>query len=636
MFRSIAVTAILVLAGLPSAASGQTKIDPSEGLKHVGKTVRVRLTVRSIGRAAGDMHVLNSAKAWKEPGNLQIRINPELHAQFVEQGIDRPGFHFINKTVDVTGTIRVIRPGGMAVPAIDLKTVSDIAIAPATDSPRPPPTSSEQVIAIDPAQGLEHVGKRVRVRLTVNSMGRGGDMYNVNSGKAWNEPGNLQVRFSQAIFDTYVKQGIEQPVQHFYLKQIDVTGVVREIRPGNVRVAAIDLQSVDDLKYVLQSTRQAPALSELVNRRIDLYLRDGRRYGDTVVTALDTGSDSESLTSLKAKVGTDVPRLYRAAAIEEIVVDGVPLDLSYDRKSRQLAVDTKKREARLKEAEETERRVLALGKRIWPRVSDEEHADWIAQHRGFVASVQKHFPQLPLRLIETKYYLILTDIPDVEAQKYLGYLDTLYDEMCKAFGIPLGSNIWCGKCVVVAFQNRADFIRFEIEVMKNQHDPQQSGGICHGAGTGRVVISLFKGNFAARFATVLVHETSHGIASRFLSDIRIPSWLNEGMAVWIAGFIVKDDDTIQKAHRKSIVAIRQQQTLTGFFDADQITGELYGCGSAIVDLLIRRDSKKFRQFFTDLKKGYSQEEALQRTYGMNLENLAQLYGRSIGLPNLRP
>ncbi|MBI1312571.1 hypothetical protein GC176_14860 [bacterium] len=635
MTRAIAATLLVMLSGLQSAAFAQTEIDPTTGLQHDGKSVRVRLTVQSIGKAAGDVHVLNSAKTWNEPGNLQIRIGPELHAEFVKQGIERPAFHFAKKTVQATGTIRIRRPGGIDVPGIDLGSVSDIRIVPATEPPRTTPSSASEAVAIEPSQGLANVGKRVRVRLMVQSMGRSSDTYNLNSGKSWDEPGNLQIRFSPDIIDAYEKQGIEKPQQHFYLKQVEVTGVVREIRPGNVRVAAIDLQSVDDLTYVLEATRKAPAVSDLIDRQIDLYLRNGQRLGELTVTGVQTGEAPDSLSSLSVRTADDRVRRYAAAAIEEVVVDGIPLDLSYDRRTRLLAVNPKKREARLKDAEETERRVLALGKRIWPHVSDEEHADWIAQHREFIASVQQHFPELPLRPIESRYYLILTDIPDADAQQYLGYLDTLYDEMCKAFGIPLGSNIWCGKCIVVAFQNRPDFIRFELEMMKNQQNPQQAGGICHGTGTGRVVISLFKGSFTARFATVLVHETSHGFVSRFLSDIRIPSWLNEGMAVWIAGFIVKDDDTLQKSQRKSIAAIRQQQTLTGFFEANQIDGDYYGCGSALVDLLIRKDEKKFREFFVDLKKGYPQENALQRAYDLSFDDLAQLYGRSIGLPDLQ-
>lgn len=632
MRYSLTAAAFFILGSLELSALGQSQIDPTQGLKHVGETVRVRMSVMSIGRA-GEQLVLHSRDSWKVEDCFIIRLDTDAQAAYKKMGIQLPGV-FIRKQIEVTGLVQTIKPGGLTRPVIFVSSPASIRIL---GPPKPTASSGGKPVEIKPEQGLQYVGKTVRVRLTVSSIGRGGESHNLNSARSWDAAGNLQVRLNPDVRAEYAMQGIENPGLHFLRKEIEVTGIVREIRPGGMRVPAIDLKSSDDLRSVLQSTRKAPAISELVNRRIELHLRDGKRFGNVLVTALSTGTVPESVSDLKVQIGDAGPRLYKAAAIEDIVADGVPLDLGYDRKNRVLFVDEEKRKARLKDAEETERRVLSLGKRLWPRLSDEEHSAWLEKHKEFAQSVQAHFPQLPLRVVETKFYVIVTDLPAAEARKYLGYLDTLYDTMCRAFGIPLGSNIWCGKCVVVAFQNRADFIRFEIEVMKNtKGNPTKSGGICHADGHGRVVISLFKGDFTARFATVLVHETSHGIVARFLSDIRIPSWLNEGMAVWIAKYVVKEDDTLEKSQKRSVETLRQQPTLAGFFDAPQVTGEYYGSGSAMVDLLLRRDSVAFRQFFTDIKQGYSQEEALQRAYRMTFADLARLYGRRIGLPNLQP
>jgi hypothetical protein len=536
---------------------------------------------------------------------------------------------------EASSTVVESRPGGKGLPAIGLKSADDIRIIDKPASNKPAPGKS--YLEIKPEEGLQHVGKRVRVRMVGQLSGRAGVRHTLNSGISWDAPGNFQLLFGKEVLAAYAKDGIKLPGQHFLNKQIEVTGLVIENRPGGIPVPCIEVQSIDDVKFVLSSTRKAPSVTELLNRRVDIYLRTGDRIGNVLVTALETGSVPESIVYLKVKIGDARARVYRASAVEELVVDGVPLDLSYDRKGKVLAVDPEKRKTRLKANEEAERRVLSIGKRLWPRLTEREHAEWVVRHKEFIESVQNHFPQLPLRLIETNYHLILTDIPDREAQKYLVYLDTLYDEMCRAFGIPLGSNIWSGKCIVCAFQNRADFIRFELEVIKNtKGNPTKAGGICHGTREGRIVISLFKGTFAARFATVLVHETSHGFVNRFRSDVTIPSWLNEGMAVWIAKYIVKEDDTLEKAQRKSIAELNAQQTLAGFFSGSQIPGEHYGAASAMVDILVSRDSDKFRQFFTEIKLGYPAEEALQRAYKMSFADLAAVYGRSVGLPNLKP
>lgn len=637
--RLTIIVSLLLLTGIsPDSVVAQTKIEPAKALEHVGRNVRVRLVVSSAGRS-GQSHNLNSGKSWDAPGNLVIRLSPNVRAAMAKRGLKNPGRDLLRKQIEVTGIVREYRPGGKLVPGIELKSADDLKVIDDSAKPSAPhPTNAESgsPVEIKPEDGLKFIGRTVRVRLRPQALGRSGKIHNVNSGKSWDAPGNFQVRFNPEILAAFAKDGIENPGLHLLRKHIEVTGTVVELRPGGKPVPAIDLKSLDDLTYVLQSAREAPPISELLNRRVDVHLRNKKRFGNVVVTAIEAGPRPESFVSLKLKIGDEPPRLYRASSVEEVIVDGVPLDLTFDRQDRILFVDEEKRQARLQADEEAERRVLATGKRLWPRLTESEHAEWVARHKEFIETVQAHFPQLPLRLIETKYHLILTDIPDSEAQKYLTYLDTLYDEMCRAFGIPLGSNIWSGKCIVCAFQNRADFIRFELEIMKNtKGNPTQAGGICHGTGEGRIVISLFKGTFAARFATVLVHETSHGFVNRFRSDVPIPSWLNEGMAVWIAKYIVQEDDTLEKAQRKSIVALQAQQTLAGFFDGSQIPGERYGTASAMVDILVSRGSEKFRQFFTDIKLGYPAEEALLRAYKISFANLTALYGKRIGMPNLK-
>ena len=240
--------------------------------------------------------------------------------------------------------------------------------------------------------------------------------------------------------------------------------------------------------------------------------------------------------------------------------------------------------------------------------------------------------------MEREFFLIVTDIPPAQGDVHFRYLDRLYEDMCNSFGIPIGTNLWQGKCIVCAFQDREKFVRFEVEFMKSSRESASgAGGFCYG-NDDRIVISLFKSDLKeARFAYVLVHETSHGIVNRFLSDVQIPSWLNEGMALWIGASIVKDDrETLQSSLEESIATLRQQNSLDGMFEIKQIHGKYYGGSAAVVDLLLNRKKGAFRQYFIDLKHGYSQEEALQRSFGLTPQKLATEYGRSIGVQKLTP
>lgn len=618
----------------PPGPESILNIKPSDCLKHIGKKVRVRFVVLANGRN-GEAYVLNSNKVWDAPESLEIFFGPEVNKVLVQRGVEHPVRHFLEKEIEVTGTVIGIRPGGLRLPAIGLKSADDIRIVdkPASDKPAP----GKSYLEIKPEEGLQYVGKRVRVRMVGQLSGRAGARHTLNSGISWDAPGNFQLLFGKEVLAAYAKNGIKLPGQHFLNKPIEVTGLVKENRPGGIPVPVIEVQSIDDVKFVLSSTRKVPSVTELLNRRVDIYLRTGDRIGNVLVTALETGSVPESIVYLKVKIGDARARVYRASAVEDLVVDGVPLDLSYDRKGKVLAVDTEKRKARIKDDDEAERRVLSLGNRFWPRLTDEIHAVWIDKHRKFAKSVQDQFPQLSLRVIESKYYIVVTNVPDREAQKHLGNLDKMYDELCRAFGIPVGSNIWNGKCVVCAFQNQADYIRFEIETMKNaKGNPANSVGNLHPTADGSVILSLYKESTDARFATLLVRQSAKAVMARFRSNVPIPSWLSRGMAVWIAEYVNKTDDEFEISLQNSINAMKAQQTLAGFFESPSIHVDHFGCGAAMVDILIKRDAGQFRQFFTDIKLGLPPEESLKRAYKMTYADLVRLYGRSIGLPDLKP
>ena len=180
-------------------------------------------------------------------------------------------------------------------------------------------------------------------------------------------------------------------------------------------------------------------------------------------------------------------------------------------------------------------------------------------------------------------------------------------------------------------------MRFEADVMNNPRDDlHTSGGLCHTSGSGKVIIAVWKGTGEDEFAHKLVHETSHGFVWRYLSNMPLPAWLNEGMADWIAEYIVKTPGLLTKRQQRAASAAQQSGTLGGLFQMERVSHEYFGAASAVVDILLKTDSEKFRAFFDGIKSGLEPEEALDRAYGMTFEQLAQLYGRTIGMPNLKP
>ncbi len=616
----------LVWLFLVTAAVGQTEIVPSKGLEHLDETVQVTFTVASMGRSE-DRFEINSRESWKEPDCFIVHFTPAVQMALKEKGIADLAGHFARKKVVVTGVVKAFSPGGLKRASILVSSLDDIQIVDATADPK--------VIDIEPTKGLEHVGKKVRVRMFVTSIGGAGDSQVLNSAKEWNVPGNLSVTLPPDILEAYRKDGIEKANLHFWNKNIVVFGIVREAFPGGMKVPEIKIESPDDLRIVLVSTRQAPEITDLLNRRIDIQLKSDQFLSNVQVTSIETRGDPVGILNLKVRSGNAAAKAYPAASIDEIFVDDIPLDLNYDRKSRLLFVDEGQRTARLKQSEEIEQRVFKRGGKFWEHLSADEQAERVAKGKEFLTSVQKQFPQCPLKVVETKYYLLITDLDPASAQQYLKYLDSLYDEMCRAFAVPLGKNIWAGKCIVATFQKQADFLRFEKEAMKNNYDSTKAQGLCHAQTDGQVVISAWKGDLTAHFAGALVHETSHGFVARYRSDIKASSWLNEGMADWIANRIVKSDN-LQARQAQSAKLFQQQRSLDGFFQQAQISGEQYGAASSMVGILLEIDPNKFRRFFVGIKEGLSEEDSLQQVFQMTHRDLARLYGRRIGVPDLKP
>ena len=104
------------------------------------------------------------------------------------------------------------------------------------------------------------------------------------------------------------------------------------------------------------------------------------------------------------------------------------------------------------------------------------------------------------------------------------------------------------------------------------------------------------------FAGVIVHETTHGFLHRYKSGQFVPSWLNEGIADWVAMTVVRSDNGVRNKVKAGLERMRRLGTLGGdFFTAQYIAREQYGMAVAIVDYLLRRNPKGFREMIEGIK-----------------------------------
>ena len=297
-------------------------------------------------------------------------------------------------------------------------------------------------------------------------------------------------------------------------------------------------------------------------------------------------------------------------------------------------------------AEEAARRKEAEQKRVeyykktgvwlWPELTAEQQKEELAKRKEFIRQVCERSSMLALRLYETQYFLFLSDLPPPQAAMYVPYLDAMYKELCVGFGIKSGTNIWLGKAVVMAFSRKDVFQEFELVFY--HHPAGGAAGLAHLDDSGVVVISCHCNMDAPQVGTVIVHETAHGFVHRYRSSQRLPMWLNEGAAEWVAARVNRGDTSVQRKQADGILTMRQARSLGGNFFAsdDRFAVWQYGAASSMTDFLIRSNPKAYREMIEGIKSGKKWEEALKSAYGVTPPELAARFGMAVGAPGLTP
>jgi hypothetical protein len=289
------------------------------------------------------------------------------------------------------------------------------------------------------------------------------------------------------------------------------------------------------------------------------------------------------------------------------------------------------------ERAERERRefLKKTGILLWPELTDEQQQAFVKKQKEHLEEVRKKVPAGALQLYETNFFLFFSDIAPMYAKMYVPYLDAMYRDLCNAFGLDPKKNIFQGKCLVIAFAQEASFQQYETTFFKEAKPGAQ--GLCHCNSNGEVIMACFAGRDTLYFASVMVHETSHGFMFRYLSNKHIPNWLNEGAAEWIAKHVVTRDQSIPRKIQKSIAQMRQTGSMGGnFFSAEHIEKWQYGLAAHLTEFLLQYNAKGYKRMIDDIKLGKTWQEALADAYRMTPEELARNYGIWIGLPMLAP
>jgi len=401
---------------------------------------------------------------------------------------------------------------------------------------------------------------------------------------------------------------------------------------------------------VAAAGKNAPAADtpSLVGLQIDITLVTNETLSNVKVIRVRTGTrvpGSIAVVTIADK-DTGKPVVLKAVRIREICEPGGKPLLIYDPKCKMLMPpDQASAKAQTDPQGDTSVRLS---------LSNEDQKAAVEKQRAFLLEAGQKMPSRGMQLQETKRFLFYSDVPAQIVAMYVSYLDAMYMQLCKIYGIDPNVNIWKGKATVVVFADGANFSNFQRTYF---HDPGMEGvaGLANLRSDGEVVITAHAMHDAKFFAVVLVHETTHGFTFRYFAKQHVPSWLHEGISEYVANQVVPGNTEIRRRVEESIDMMRRTRSLgREFFTAQQIEAEQYGTATAFVNFLLMFNPKAstgkptsrsrrqepaplcFRQFQEKLRAGTTWQQSLQEAYGMTLPELVQRFGMSLGIPNLQP
>lgn len=281
--------------------------------------------------------------------------------------------------------------------------------------------------------------------------------------------------------------------------------------------------------------------------------------------------------------------------------------------------------------------VGALQAEFWGDLSPELMASSVEELKREAEQVQEKMG-VKLRLYEDENFLVYTDLASKEAKNWTGLLDDMYDRLIETFDLPEGKNIFRGKCLIYIFRGEADYYHYCQVGLK--FNAVGTAGVCQSRGNGYAVVAFYRQPNTLDFAHVLVHEAVHAFVHRYRSHPHIVSWVNEGLAEHIAHKLVQNrgfgHSNFASDQHDARRWLRYFGSMRGMFHAQPIDGWQYPVAGQLCGFMIAQSPKRYKAFIDAMKDGKTWHAALVEDYGITHENLAEAFGRSIDVRDLRP
>lgn len=230
-----------------------------------------------------------------------------------------------------------------------------------------------------------------------------------------------------------------------------------------------------------------------------------------------------------------------------------------------------------------------------------------------------------LVLLETPRFLIWTDWAAAEHDALRTWCEEMYEVVSRQLGMPPQVNVFAGKCPVFCMRSKKRFRK--IARLLDNYDGTNALGYTSSNSNGHthVVVCRQGGSPVGRdaFAATLVHEATHAFLHRYRSGRRLPAWLNEGLANYVAEAVLGD-----RCSNAETAAAAARAVIVGNYPLDPIFSEkgplaarYYPVAHSVVSFLIKLDPAAFTRLIDGIKQGTPTEKALEQCYNLNLKTL---------------
>ncbi len=232
-----------------------------------------------------------------------------------------------------------------------------------------------------------------------------------------------------------------------------------------------------------------------------------------------------------------------------------------------------------------------------------------------------------LRLLETPHFLIFTEWGRRDDKALADICEKMYRAMCRQFNIPAKQNIWAGKCPIYVFRKNDHYVRFTKALGKAEFAAAAGFQYHQEDGFGYIVMN--RAGTRRRFYEVLVHEATHAFIGRYLTNLPVPRWVNEGLAEYMAAMLVPGCQATKTYKKTSREAVKEQRDVGHIFHEVGLNRSDYDIAQSLVRFLIARDRKAFIRFIRFLKEGKGQHEALKDAFNLTAPQLLDAWRQAV-------